>query len=93
MSYFRFIGDQREREDKNGNSLKGDGPDTITLCGVTFEKGVPIEVKDEAVAKKLRGNSHFEEVERIEKPAGERVEKPTGQRAGKYGPEPTADDK
>lgn len=37
-------------------------PRELTLAGVTFPKGTPVDVTDEALIEKLRGNSHFEAV-------------------------------
>lgn len=50
MSVFRFIGDPR-----------GEHPRDITAFGISFPAGEAVEVPDERVAAKLRGNSHFAE--------------------------------
>lgn len=45
---FRFVG--------NGDN----DPAKVTLRGITFAKGKAVSVDDEALAAKLRANSHFE---------------------------------
>lgn len=50
MARFRFVG--------NGDN----DPAEVTLRGVTFPKDKPVVVDDDALAEKLRGNSHFEVV-------------------------------
>ena len=47
---FRFIG--------NGDN----DPEELTLLGVSFAKGKAVNVDDEALIAKLKGNSHFEAV-------------------------------
>lgn len=47
---FRFTGDPR-----------GETPRSITAFGISFPAGEAVEVLDERVAAKLRGNSHFAE--------------------------------
>jgi hypothetical protein len=50
MMRFRFIGD----------AVGGDNPPTITLGDATFAlNGAAVEVSDEALRLKLRGNRHF----------------------------------
>lgn len=59
MAVFKFIG--------NGKS----DPEKITAYGIAFLKGEEVEVEDKVAVAKLRGNSHFEEVEREEEPAAD----------------------
>lgn len=47
---FKFIGNGKE------------DPPFNKSWGITFPFGVPVEVKDEGIIKKLKGNSHFEHV-------------------------------
>lgn len=56
---FRFIGDPR-----------GEFPRDITAFGIFFPAGEAVEVPDERVAEKLRGNSHFAEEEQAAGVAG-----------------------
>lgn len=66
MSKFRFIGNPRDPKDSRAS---------ITYGGLVFPLGEPVEVTDEAVAAKLRGNSHFAEVAtRNREPKEEAVE-------------------
>lgn len=53
MAEFRWIGDQSAEAN----------PRKIGAFGLTFRVNGFTEVKDEAIAAKLRGNSHFEEKE------------------------------
>jgi len=62
MATFKFIGDPRNARAKDGNSMRGHGPEVTRVLGHTFQKGVPTEVPDARVASKLRGNMHFQEV-------------------------------
>ncbi len=48
---FRYVGDPRN---------DGEGPDQVTIWGVTFPKGGDVTVTDEWLAERLAGNSHFE---------------------------------
>ena len=50
MARFRFVG--------NGDN----DPSEVTFRGVTFPKDKPVNVDDDVLADKLRGNSHFEVV-------------------------------
>lgn len=54
MAKFRFIGNPRDPKDSKAS---------ITFGGVVFPLGEPVEVTDEALLGKLRGNSHFSEVQ------------------------------
>ncbi len=38
-------------------------PESVDMFGIHFTKGEPVKVEDSATAKKLQGNSHFEEVD------------------------------
>lgn len=42
-----------------GNPAGKDARSDTRMFGYSFEYGVPVEVKEEWVAKKLQGNSHF----------------------------------
>lgn len=53
MAKFRFIGNPRDPKDSKAS---------ITYGGLVFPLGEPVEVVDEALLAKLRGNSHFAEV-------------------------------
>lgn len=53
MAKFRFIGNPRDPKDSRAS---------VTIGGLVFPLGEPVEVADEAVAAKLRGNGHFAEV-------------------------------
>ncbi len=55
MRHFRFKGDPKRN---------GDGPATITAYGLEFDRDIPTPVADEAIARKLAANSHFQEMVR-----------------------------
>ncbi|MDZ4321936.1 MAG: hypothetical protein U1A07_24415 [Phenylobacterium sp.] len=55
----RFIGDPRHG---------GEGPSSFPFGGVVFVKGEWLSDIPEAIADKVRGNSHFETEETAEKP-------------------------
>lgn len=55
MARFIYVGDPRE--DKRVGE-----PDSTQIAGLTFGRERSTDVKDEALAQKLRGNSHFREV-------------------------------
>lgn len=57
---FRFVGDPSD---------DFSGPSSMSMFGMEFPKGEFVAVEDEAVARKLRGHSHFEEE------GGEKIEK------------------
>ena len=44
--------------------VEGEDESTVSIMGITFEKGKFSPVEDEAIASKLRGNPHFEEFEK-----------------------------
>jgi hypothetical protein len=70
MAKFRFIGNPRDPKDSRAS---------ITFGGIVFPLGEPVEVANEAVAAKLRGNSHFSEVQtRNREPKEEVVSLPSG---------------
>ena len=50
MPAFRFTGDPRHG---------GEGPEAITLFGLTFGRAAATEVTDAAVVRKLAANPHF----------------------------------
>jgi hypothetical protein len=56
----RFIGDPRHG---------GEGPSSFPFGGVVFVKGEWLSDIPEAIASKVRGNSHFETEDAAEKPA------------------------
>lgn len=61
MKLFKFVGD-----------ADGDGPETIELFGLSFEKdGSARQVDDARAIEKLAGNSHFVEVKRGRKKDGD----------------------
>ncbi len=63
MAKFRFIGNPRDPKDSRAS---------VTFGGIVFPLGEPVEVTDDAVMAKLRGNSHFAEVQtRIREPKEE----------------------
>lgn len=49
---FTFIGNPRNPSDQRGE---------LSFRGITFRRGEAVEVKDGAIAEKLRGNPHFVE--------------------------------
>jgi len=70
MAKFRFIGNPRDPKDSRAS---------ITFGGIVFPLGDPVEVVNEAVAAKLRGNSHFSEVQtRNREPKEETASPPSG---------------
>lgn len=69
MAFFQYIGDQRAKEPNN--------PREITLFGARFKlDGDPVEVSDADAVRRLRGNSHFQEMEKI---ANDRPQKSDGE--------------
>lgn len=75
MAKFRFIGNPRDPKDSRAS---------ITFGGIIFPLGEPVEVVNEAVAAKLRGNSHFSEVAtRNREPKEEAVASPSSGAEGK----------
>jgi hypothetical protein len=54
MPAFRFIGDPRH---------SGEGPEKITLFGLTFGRTTATEVLDATAARKLAANPHFAKTE------------------------------
>lgn len=67
MAKFRFIGNPRDPKDSRAS---------ITFGGVVFPLGEPVEVTDEALLGKLRGNSHFSEVQTRNREPKEEVASP-----------------
>jgi len=51
MAKYKFVGDPR---------YDGEGPDVISCHGMTFPKGIAVDVEDAAIVAKLDANSHFE---------------------------------
>lgn len=74
MSKFRFIGNPRDPKDSRAS---------ITYGGLAFPLGEPVEVTDEAVAAKLRGNSHFAEVATRNREPKEETASPSSGAEGK----------
>lgn len=75
MAKFRFIGNPRDPKDSKAS---------INYGGLTFPLNEPVEVTDEAVIGKLRGNSHFSEVAtRNREPKEEPVASPDSGARGK----------
>lgn len=62
MAKFSFTGDPR---------APGTDPKTISMYGIEFAFGVPVEVEDATIAEKLRRHSHFTE-------GGKRTKQPLG---------------
>lgn len=50
MPKYKFVGDPRHG---------GDGPDVISMLGMTFVKDEAVEVGNKDIAAKLAANSHF----------------------------------
>lgn len=59
-AYFTFVGDPR---------MAGkDNTEKCDIFGMTFPAGKSIEVKDAAVAERLRRHDHFKETGRVGRP-------------------------